>query len=107
MTAGLEEVNGQLRIAYAHTFFLAPVSGGAEYDQPMFSDFREVTLIDRQQLLTMTRVAAMSHDLRLHFIRRKIYFRYRFRLHIDAVLDLERTRIANDPAFVGPRPTWV
>ncbi len=106
VTAGLEETDGQLRVAYAHTFFLAPVRGGADYDQPMFSDFREVTLIDRHQLLAMTRLAAMSHDLRLYFIRRKIYFRYRFRLQIEAVLDLERTRIANDPAFVGPRPTW-
>jgi hypothetical protein len=107
VAAGLEEVDGQIRVAYAHTFFLAPVSGTAHHDQPMFSDFRDVTLVDREGLLGMKRVAAMTHDLRLYFIRRKIYFRYRFRLGIDAVIDLERMRIRGDPDFVGPKPTWV
>lgn len=62
VTAGLEEVDGELRVAYANTFFLAPVAGSDTYGQPMFSDFREVALVDRQQLMAAERVAAMSHD---------------------------------------------
>lgn len=104
VTTGYQEVENQVRPAFAHTFFLAPA--GSPFDVPMFSNLREVGLIDGEQLTADRRVAAMSHDARVTFIRRKIYFRYRLLLPFEEVRRLEANRIAADPAFSGPKPPW-
>lgn len=100
VVAGFRERGGVLHIAYAHTYFLAPAEDG-----PLFSNFREVALVPKQLLLER-RLRAMSHDARLTFIRRAIYFRYRILISLDDIRRWEANRIANDPDFAGPRPDW-
>ena len=46
----------------------------------------------------------MTHDARVTFIRRAVYFRYRILLALDDIRRWEATRIASDPAFAGSRP---
>jgi len=48
----------------------------------------------------------MSHDARVAVLRRDAYFRYRWPVSLDDVLNLERFRIEADSNFVGPRPPW-
>lgn len=100
VVAGFRERGGVLHVAYAHTYFLAPAGEG-----PLFANFREVALVPKAQLLER-RLRAMTHDARLTFIRRAIYFRYRVLIGLDDIRRWEATRIANDPAFGGPRPAW-
>jgi hypothetical protein len=95
-----------VRIAFAHTFFVAPVQGGA-MDVPMWADFREVALAPREQFTQDARIGALTHDARVTFIRRYLYFRLRWSLSFEQVRDMEAARIAADPAFGGPRPDWV
>lgn len=49
----------------------------------------------------------MTHDCRLAWIRRWIYFRLRLTVTLAQVREMEAERIANDPTFEGPRPDWV
>lgn len=100
VVAGFQERDGVLHVAYAHTYFLAPAGEG-----PLFSNLREVALVPKQQLLER-RLRAMTHDARVTFVRRAIYFRYRILLGLDDIRRWEATRIASDPAFAGPRPAW-
>lgn len=103
LVAGAGERGGRVVVAYAHTFFVAPVAGSDRFDQPMIANFREVALVDQDSL---RRVAALTHDARVYFIRRKLYFRYRLTFSVDEVRRWEATRIANDPNFTGPKPDW-
>lgn len=106
VTAGWQEIDQQIRPAFAHTFFLAPVVEASDFDVPMFSNLREVACCPREEVARGRRIAALSHDARVTFIRRKLYFRYRQLLPFDEVLRLEANRISNDPAFAGPQPDW-
>jgi hypothetical protein len=100
VVAGFQERAGVLHVAFAHTYFLAPAGGG-----PLFSNFREVALVPKEPLL-QRRLRAMTHDARVTFIRRAIYFRYRILIGLGDVRRWEATGIADDPAFAGPRPEW-
>lgn len=104
IVAGLEEKDGAVRIAYANTFFLAPCAAlGAE--RPLYSDFRDVVVVDKQALLAR-RLAALTHEARVTLLRRHIYFQYRLNFSFDEVIALEGSRIASDDAFMGPKPEW-
>jgi hypothetical protein len=100
VVAGFRERNGVIGVAHAHTFFLAPAGGG-----PLFSNFREVAVVSKAEL-PERRLAAMTHDTRVTFIRRALYFRYRILISLDDVRSWEATRIRNDPHFSGPRHEW-
>jgi hypothetical protein len=105
VVAGISEKDGRLQVAFAHTFFVAPVDDSG-LDGPMWADLREMRLAPREQFTIEARVGAMTHDARVTFIRRYLYFRLRWSLAFDQVRDMEAQRIAADPAFAGPRPEW-
>lgn len=105
VVAGLAEVDGALRVAFAHTFFLAPVRDSA-LDAPMWADLRDIGLATREQFDAAQRVGPLTHDARVTFIRRYAYFRFRMALSFEQVRDLEAARIRSDRAFAGPEPDW-
>ena len=98
--------NGNIRVAMAHTFFLPPVIGNIDFSEPMFADFRDLALVDKNKITSDQRVAIMAHDARVYFIRRYLYWRQRWKIHIEQVLALEKRRISRDTYFEGPRPAW-
>ncbi len=100
VVAGFRERNGVLHVAHAHTYFLAPAG-----DEPLYSNFRELALVPKRKLLER-RQRAMTHEARVTFVRRAIYFRHRILVAMADVRRWEATRITNDPAFAGPRPEW-
>ncbi|HET8751954.1 MAG TPA: hypothetical protein VFM43_05460 [Gaiellaceae bacterium] len=106
VVAGFQEKNTQIEIAHAHTFFLAPVPGHKTLDQPLFSNFREVHVVDKKELLDSGRLAALTHDARVTLIRRKLYFRYRLPFSFEDVREWEAARIKGDSKFTGPKPEW-
>ena len=95
----------RVRIAFAHTFFLAPVED-SRLDFPMWADFRDLALAPRDQFSPEARTGTLTHDARVTLIRRYLYFRLRWSLSFAQVRDMEAARIAADPAFAGPRPAW-
>jgi hypothetical protein len=101
--AGFRETSGHRKVAVAHTFFLTPWSDDGE---PCFVNFRELRSIDRASISLDSRVATMTHDCRVAWIRRWIYFRLRLTVTLAQVREMEAERIAGDPAFEGPRPDW-
>ena len=105
VVAGVAESGGVLRIAFAHTFFLAPVPEGP-IEEPMWADLREIGLAARTHFTATTRIGALTHEARVTFIRRYLYFRFRLALTFQTVRDLEAARIRADAAFAGPRPAW-
>lgn len=105
VVAGISEKDGAVRIAFAHTFLVAPVPGSA-FEFPMWADFRELALALREQFSQDARIGTLTHDARVTLIRRYLYFRLRWSLSFEQVRDMEARRIASDPAFVGPRPDW-
>jgi hypothetical protein len=72
----------------------------------MFSHFREIALVPKEHFTSERRLAALTHEARVTFIRRDFYFRYRIMLTFDDVEALEAVRISSDKNFVGPRPKW-
>lgn len=100
---GMSESETGPRVAWANTFFLPPVGNLSE---PMFADFRQVARVARGQLAADRRVAALTHDARVYFIRRKLYWEQRWLLDLEDVFRLERGRIGPDPNFVGEKPAW-
>lgn len=103
--AGLNERDGQVRVAFAHTFFVAPVPG-SHLAEPMWAHLREIAPAARGQFTREARIGALMHDARVTFIRRYLYFRFRLALSFEQVRDLEAARIGADPAFQGPPPAW-
>lgn len=103
VVAGMREKDGQFLVALAHTFFLP---GIPPYDEGMFTNFRRLHLVDRDEVSLGNRQAALTHDCRVYFIRRWFYFRFRILLSLDQVRGLEAERIRADPLFWGPRPPW-
>lgn len=106
VVAGISEKDGGVRIAFAHTFFVAPAVGTA-LEFPMWADFRDLALAPREQFSQDVRTGTLTHDARVSLIRRYLYFRLRWSLSFEHVRDMEAARIAIDPAFAGPRPDWV
>lgn len=103
VVAGYREVDGHRRISLASTFFLPPW----EEDGPAcFANFRELASVARSAATKRKRLAAITHDCRVTFIRRYLYFRFRLAFALADVRAWEASRIANDPAFEGPRPAW-
>jgi hypothetical protein len=103
VVAGYSERDGQRRVALAHTFFLPPWAEGSE---PSFSSFREIATVPRETFESAQRVAAITHDCRVTFIRRWLYFRFRLGFSPGQVRAWEATRISADPVFAGPKPDW-
>lgn len=95
--AGYGEDAGHRRVALAHTFFLPPWEPDGE---PAFSSFREIARVDRTA--ADSRAAALTHDCRVAFIRRWLYWRFRLAFSFDQVRAWEAVRITADPAFEGP-----
>ena len=70
----------------------------------MFADLRRSVRIPVEHLQAAGRVGAMSLDARVAVLRRDAYFRYRWPLSLDDVLNLERFRgLAQLPAVSGGR----
>lgn len=103
VVTGYSERHGERRVAAAHTFFLPPWEAGGE---PCFSNFREIVALPREHVDPGSRLTAITHDCRVTFIRRWLYFRFRLAFRLDQVQDWEATRIAADPTFEGPKPAW-
>jgi len=103
VVAGMREKEGRFLVAFAHTFFLP---GMLDDDEGMFADFRGLHLVDRRDVSLANRQVALTHDCRVHFIRRWLYFRFRILLSLDQVRGLEAERIRADSAFLGPKPPW-
>lgn len=101
--AGLNERDGRARVAFAHTFFVAPVPG-SHLAEPMWADLREIAAAARGQFTPETRIGALTHDARVTFIRRYVYFRFRLALSFEQVRDLEAARIGANPASTGRAP---
>jgi hypothetical protein len=105
VVAGFAESGSVLRVAFAHTFFLAPVPGSS-LQEPMWADLRDIGAAPREQFAPERRVGALTHDARVTFIRRYLYFRFRLMLSFEQLRALEAARIRADPAFAGPKPDW-
>lgn len=103
VTLGYRDRAGAGTVAAAHTFFLASWPGR---DKPAFANFRELATVERGAVSAEARVATMTHDCRVAWIRRWIYFRLRLTVTLAQVREMEAERIAGDPSFEGPRPEW-
>lgn len=104
VVAGYRELEGRRRVALASTFFLPPWEAGGE---PCFANFRELESVPRAAATSAKRVAAITHDCRVTLVRRYLYFRFRLAFAPADVRAWEARRIGADPAFEGPRPSWV
>lgn len=102
---GWAERDGRLLVAHANTFWLPPLAG-QDSDIDWYADFRRLASVPLGDLRVAGREAAMTHDARVHLIRREIYFKYRWLLDVDEVRNNESRRIGNDVDFEGPRPSW-
>jgi hypothetical protein len=105
VVAGYSERDGQRRVALAHTFFLPPWAANGE---PCFANFREMATVPRKSPgpASSERLAAITHECRVSFIRRWLYFRFRLAFGTDQVRNWEAVRISADPTFAGPKPEW-
>jgi hypothetical protein len=103
VVAGYSERDGHRRVALAHTFFLPPWATDGD---PCFASFREIATVPRTSADGTRRLAAITHDCRVSFIRRWLYFRFRLAFGTEQVRDWEAIRISSDPTFSGPRPEW-
>jgi len=101
--AGFSERDGQVRVAFAHTFFVAPVPG-SHLAEPMWANLRHIAPAARGQFTPKARVGALTHDARVTFIRRYLYFRFRLALSFEQVRDLEAARSARTPPSRGRSP---
>lgn len=103
---GWQEKDSRITVAYAHTVFLAAVSGHATHDHPMFAHLKSTARVTLANLRAAGRIAALGHDARVAVIRRDLYYRYRWLVPMADVKAAETDRIANDPHFTPPRPGW-
>jgi hypothetical protein len=105
IVAGIAEAGGVLRVAFAHTFFVPPVPG-TDLHEPMWASLRDIGSAARDQFTVAARAGALTHDARVTFIRRYLYFRFRLAVSFEQVRALESARISADAAFAGPKPDW-
>jgi hypothetical protein len=103
VTLGYRDRAGRRPVAVAHTFFLASWPG---HEEAAFVNFRELATVERGAASPEARIATMTHDCRVAWIRRWIYFRLRLTVTPEQVQAMEAERIAGDPSFEGPRPEW-
>jgi len=102
--AGWAEKDGAVLVAFANSCWLS-----APPDQPaidLYADFRRTRTVAFNALTEAGRRAAMTHDARVHVIRREIYFKYRWKTTLADVFAAEKERIGGDATFGGPRPAW-
>ncbi len=97
---------GVVRVAFAHTFWLPPAADEGPLSDALFVDFRQTATTDPGSVGRERRERTLTHDARVHFIRRKLFYRYRWMLSLEDVRSLESARISADRDFAGPRPTW-
>lgn len=103
VVSGFREIEGHRRVAVAHTFFLPPWDATGE---PCFADFRSIVKRPRERVTVSGRLAPITHECRVTFIRRWLYFRFRLLFSTEQVRAWEGSRIRDDPAFSGPKPGW-
>lgn len=103
---GWKEKGGRITVAFAHTVFLAPVSGHATHGHPMFAHLKSTARVTVGDLRAAGRISALTHDARVAVIRRDLYYRYRWLVPMADVRAAEIDRIAHDPHFAPPRPDW-
>lgn len=101
--AGFSEDAGHRRVALAHTFFLPPPEQGSD---PAIANFREIASVDRALATSQARLGTLTHDCRVSFVRRWLYFRFRLAFSFEQVRAWEARRISADAEFTGPRPAW-
>lgn len=106
VTYGFDTRDAVVRVAFAHTFWMPPAADDGPLSDALFVDFRDARLLDRDAVAQERRAQALTHDARVYFIRRKVFYRYRWLLSVDNVRGLEAARIAGDESFRGPRPAW-
>ncbi|MEP6665604.1 MAG: hypothetical protein ABJA81_04055 [Nocardioidaceae bacterium] len=106
IAAGWQEKDGRLRVAFAHTVFLAGVPESTSHTDGMFAHLKTTTRVRMRELRAVGRIAALDHDARVSVIRRELYYRYRWLISMDDVGANEATRISCDPHFAEPRPDW-
>jgi hypothetical protein len=100
--AGFAERDGAIGPAHVNTFWMAPVPAAGDVD--LFADFRSLVQVPTASL--ERRLAAMTHEARLHLIRREMLFKYRWQVPLEVIRNNEIARIEADPHFEGPRPDW-
>lgn len=106
ISAGWQERDGRIGVAFTHTIFLAPVPAHPTHGEPMFAHLKNTTRVTFSSLQQAGRIAALDHDARVHIIRREIYYRYRWLIPTETVRANEAMRMSNDPYFTEPRPPW-
>ena len=104
--AGWKSVNDEPRVAFASFAYLPPAGAAGPSNHDMYADFRQVRRVRFDDLVAAGRIAAMDHDARVAFIRREMYYKYRWIVPMADVRALEAARIRADPAFAGPKPNW-
>lgn len=97
---------GEPRIAMSHTFYFPALASGDLVEEPLLADFRQVTSIPSAEASRDYRLAALTHEARVCFIQRSLYWRQRWYLSLSQVQELEKDRISHDYEFEGPRPEW-
>jgi hypothetical protein len=102
--AGWAERDGVVLVAFANSCWLSAPPDAPDTD--LYVDFRKTRTVTFAALCDAGRRAAMTHDARVHVIRREIYFKYRWKTTLADVFAAERERIGGDPTFGGPRPAW-
>ncbi len=105
LRVGFAEKDGEVVVAYANTFWLAPPPG-SDADADLYADFRVTQRVPLRDLAAVGRLGAMSHEARAYLIRREIYFKHRWLVAVDEIRQHEAWRIAHDADFVGPKPQW-
>lgn len=106
ITAGWQERDGRVTVAFAHTVFLAGVPHSETHDGAMFATLKDTVRVRFGDLRAAGRIAALDHDARVAVIRRELYYRYRWLVPMTDVQALEAARISSDLHFTGPRPPW-
>jgi len=98
---GWAERDGKLLVAHANTLWLPPLPGQATSTPDWYVDFRRLASVSLRDLRAGGREAAMTHDARVHLIRREIYFKYRWLVDVAEVQGNEADRIGSDPTLKG------
>lgn len=85
ITAGWQEKEGRVTVAFASTVFLAGVPHVPTHVDGMFADLKQSTRVRMADLREAGRIAALGHDARVAVIRREVYYRYRWLVPIGQV----------------------
>lgn len=102
---GWREEDLMTKVAHANTFWMPPLPNQTD-EVDWYVDFRRLVSVDLGSLVESGREACMTHDARVYLIRREAYYKYRWNVSLEDVREFEQQRIAGDPNFIGPRPSW-